>query len=194
MCAWKECDWDPVVYVCLYIKFAIVFNRCHMRWPTKYLIRRWLRLYSCSPRVCLSFLQLWHCCSVTKSCLTLRPHGLQHARLPWPSPSPGVCSISCPLSWWCYPTHLILCHFLLLLPSIFPSVRVLSNELVLCIRWPKYWRFSFSISASNEYSGLISFKMDWFSLLAVQGTLKSLLQHHSSKASVLQHSVFFMVH
>ena len=104
MCAWKECDWDPVVYVCLYIKFAIVFNRCHMRWPTKYLIRRWLRLYSCSPRVCLSFLQLWHCCSVTKSCLTLRPHGLQHARLPWPSPSHGVCPNSCPLSRWCYHT------------------------------------------------------------------------------------------
>ena len=104
MCAWKECDWDPVVYVCLYIKFAIVFNRCHMRWPTKYLIRRWLRLYSCSPRVCLSFLQLWHCCSVTRSCLTLRPHGLQHARLPWPSPSHGVCPNSCPLSRWCYHT------------------------------------------------------------------------------------------
>ena len=86
------------------------------------------------------------------------------------------------------------CHFLLLLPSIFPSIRVLSNELVLCIRWLKYWSFSFSISASNKYSGLISFRMDWFSLLAVQGTIKSFLQHHSSKASVLQHSAFFMVH
>ena len=78
--------------------------------------------------------------------------------------------------------HLILCHPLLLLPSIFPSIRVFSNESVLCIRWPKYWTFSFSISPSNEYSGLISFKMDWVDLLAVQGTLKSLLQHHSSKA------------
>ena len=81
--------------------------------------------------------------------------------------------------------HLILCHPLLLLPSIFPSIRVFSNESVLCIRWPKYWSFSFSISLSNEYSGLISFRMDWLDLLAVQGTLKSLLQHHSSEASIL---------
>ena len=87
--------------------------------------------------------------------------------------------------------HLILCHPLLL-PSIFPSIRVFSNELALHIRWPEYWRFSFSISPSNVYSGLISFRMDWLDLLAVQGTLKSLLQHHSSKASILQHSVFFM--
>ena len=89
--------------------------------------------------------------------------------------------------------HLILCHLLLLLPSIFPRIRVLSNESVLCIRWPKYWSFSFSIIPSNEYSGLISFRMDWFDLLSVQGTLKSLLQHHSSKASILWCSAFFMV-
>ena len=89
--------------------------------------------------------------------------------------------------------HLILCHPLLLLPSIFPSIRVFSNELVLYIRWPKYWSFRFSISPSNDYSGLISFRIDWFDPLAVQGTLKSLLQHHSSKASILQHSVFFRV-
>ena len=89
--------------------------------------------------------------------------------------------------------HLILCHPLLLLPSIFPSIRVFSKESVLCIRWPKYWSFSFSISSSNEYSGLISFRIDWFVLLVVQGTLKSLLQYHSSKASILQHSVFFIV-
>ena len=82
---------------------------------------------------------------------------------------------------------------LLLLPSIFPSIRVFSNESVLRIRWPKYWSFSFSISPSNEYSGLISFRMDWLDLLAVQGTLKSLLQHHSSKASILRHSAFFIV-
>ena len=88
--------------------------------------------------------------------------------------------------------HLILCCPLLL-PSIFPSIRVFSNESVLCIRWPKYWSFSFSISPSNECSGLISFRMDWLDLLAVQGTLKSLLQHHSSKASILQHSAFFIV-
>ena len=91
------------------------------------------------------------------------------------------------------PNHLILCHPLLLLPSIFPNIRVFSNESVLCIRWPKYCGFSFSISPSNEYSGLISFRMDWLDLLAVQGTLKSLLQHCSSKASILWHSAFFIV-
>ena len=89
--------------------------------------------------------------------------------------------------------HLILCHPLLILPSIFPSIRVLSNESVLCMRWPEYCSFSFSISPSNEYSGLISFRMDWFYLLAVPGTLQSLLQHHSSKASILWCSVFFTV-
>ena len=89
--------------------------------------------------------------------------------------------------------HLVLCRSLLLLPSIFPSIRVFSNESALCIRWRKYWRFSFSISPSNDYSGLISFRINWFDLLAVQGTLKSLLQHHSSKASILPHSASFMV-
>ena len=89
--------------------------------------------------------------------------------------------------------HFILCHPLLLLPSIFPSIRVISNESVLCIRWPKYWSFSFNISPSNEHSELISFRMNWLDLLAVQGTLKSLLQHHSSKAPVLQCSAFFTV-
>ena len=89
--------------------------------------------------------------------------------------------------------HLIFCHPLLLLPSIFPSIRVFSNESSLCNRWPKYWSFSFSVSPSNEYSGLISFRIDWFDLLAVQRTLKSILQHHSSKASILRHSAFFMV-
>ena len=89
--------------------------------------------------------------------------------------------------------HLILCHPLLLLPSIFPSIRVFCNELVLRIRWPRYWNFSFSASPSNEYSGLISFRMDWLDLLAVQGTLKNLLQHHSSKASILRWSAFCIV-
>ena len=89
--------------------------------------------------------------------------------------------------------HLILCCPLLLLPSIFPSIRVFSNESILCIRWPKYWSFSFSISPTNEYSGLISFRMDWLDLLAFQETLKSLLQHHSSKASILQSSALFIV-
>ena len=89
--------------------------------------------------------------------------------------------------------HLILCRPLLLLPSIFPSIRVFSNESVLHIRWPKYWIFSFSMSPSSEYSGLISFRMDWLDLLAVQGTFESLLQHHSSKASILWHSAFFII-
>ena len=89
--------------------------------------------------------------------------------------------------------QLILCHSLLPLPSIFPSIRVFSNESALCIRWPKYWSFSFNISPSNEHPGLISFRMDWLDRLAVQGILKSLLQHHSSKASILQHSAFFIV-
>ena len=89
--------------------------------------------------------------------------------------------------------RLILCHPLLLLPSIFPSIRVFSNESALHIRWPKYWSFSFNISSSNEHPGLISFRMDWLDLIAVQGTLKSLLQHHSSKASIIWHSAFFII-
>ena len=89
--------------------------------------------------------------------------------------------------------HLILCHLLLLPPSVFPSIRVFSKESALCIRWPKYWSFSFNISPSNEHPEMISFRMDWLDLLAVQGTLKSLLQHHSSKASILQHSPFCIV-
>ena len=112
------------------------------------------------------------------------------AMLPCPSPTPRACSNSCSLSRWC---HLIFCCPLLLLPSIFPRIRVFSNESVLCIRWPKYWRFSFSISPSRDYSGLISFRMDWLDLFVVQGTLKSLLQHHSSKASILRGSAFFIV-
>ena len=125
---------------------------------------------------------------------SLQPHGLKHARPPYLSSTTGVYPNSCPLSQWCHPSnHLILCHPLLLLPSMFPSIRVFSNESVLHIRWPKCWSFSFSICPSNEYSGLISFRMDWLDLLAVQGTLKSLLQLHSSKASILRRSAFFMV-
>ena len=130
------------------------------------------------------------CCSVTQLCPTLQPYGLQHTRLPRPTLSPGVCSNSCPLSLH---NHLLLYCPLLLLPSIFPSITVFSSDSAFHIRWPKYWSFSFSISASNEYSGLISFKIDWFDLLAVQGALKSRLQHHSSKASMLWCSAFFMV-
>ena len=137
---------------------------------------------------------------------SLWPYEPQHTRPPCPSPTPGVHPNPCPSSRWCHPTissclPLLLlpsifpsiCLPLLLLPSIFPSIRVFSNESVLRIRWPKYWSFSFNISTSNEHSGLISFRMDWLYLLAVQGTLKSLLQHHSSKASILQHLAFFIV-
>ena len=139
--------------------------------------------------MCISSVQ-FSCSVISRS---LRPHGLQHARLPCPSPTP-ICSNSCPSSRWCHPSnHLILCHPLLLLPLIIPSIRDFSNESVLHIRWPKYWSFSFSISPSNEYSGLISFRMDWLDLLAGQGIFKSLLQHHSSKTSILWHSAFFTV-
>ena len=124
---------------------------------------------------------------------SLQPHGLQHARLP--CLFHYLLSLFKPLSIELVmpSNHLILCHPLLLLPSMFPSIRVFSNETVLRIRRPKHWSFSFNISPSNELSGLISFRMDWLDLLAVQGTLKSLLQHHDSKASVLQRSAFFMV-
>ena len=122
---------------------------------------------------------------------TLQLHGLQHARLPCPSLSPGVRFMFIELVM--LSNHLILCHPLLLLPSIFPSIRVFSSESALRLRWPKYWSFGFSISPSHDYSGLITFRIDWFDLLAVQGTLKSLFQYHSSKASTLWHSAFFMV-
>ena len=121
---------------------------------------------------------------------SLWPHGLQHARLSCPSPTPGACSNS--IEFVMPSSHLILCRPLLL-PSILPSIRVFSNELAVCIRWPKYWSFSFRISSSSEYPGLISLRIEWFYLLAAQGTLKSLLQHHSSKASVLWWSAFFVV-
>ena len=122
---------------------------------------------------------------------SLRPHELQHTRLPCPSLSHGVCSNSYPLNWWC---HVITSSSAAPspLPSIFLSISVSSKESALCIRCQNYWSFSFSISTSNEYSGLISFRIDRFYLLAVQGALKSLLQHHSSKASILWYLDFPM--
>ena len=129
----------------------------------------------------------------SQSCPTLGSHGLQHTKLPCPSPSPGVCPNSCPLGWWCHPTISSSVVPFSSQPSILPSIRVFSNESVLHIRWPKYWNFSFSISPSNEYSWLISLRIDWFDLLAVQGTLKNLLQHRSSNASLLQCSAFCVV-
>ena len=124
---------------------------------------------------------------------SLQPHGLQHTRLPCPLPTPGSLLKLMPIKSVMPPNHLILCRPLILPPSIFPSIRAFSNESVLHIRWPKYWSFSFSISPSNEYSGLISFRIDWLDLLAVQEILKSFLQHHSSKASTLRRSAFFTV-
>ena len=121
---------------------------------------------------------------------SLQPHGLQHARPPYPSPTSGVYSNSCPSNRWRHPTISSSVVPFFLPPSIFPSIRVFFNESALRIRWPKYWNFSFSISPSNDYSGLISLRID---LLVVQGALKSLLQHHSSKASILQCSAFFIV-
>ena len=124
---------------------------------------------------------------------SFRPHGLQHSRLPLSITNsqslPRLMSIELVMP----SNHLIFCHPLLLPPSIFPRIRVFSNESVLHIRWTKYWSFSFNISPSSEHPGLISFRMDWLDRLAVQGNLKSLLQHHSSKASILQHFASFIV-
>ena len=129
--------------------------------------------------------------SATQLCRTLWPHGLQHARRPCASSTPRDYSNSCSLSQWCHqPSHPLSSPS----PAFnLSSIKVFSNESVLHIRWPKYWSFSFSISPSNEHWGLMSFRMDWLDLLVVQGTLRSLLQHHNSKASILQHSAFFIV-
>ena len=124
---------------------------------------------------------------------SLRPHGLEYTRPPCPSPMFRSLLKLMSIESVMPSNHLILFRPLLLLPSVFPSIRIFSNESALCIRWPKYWSFSFNISPSNEHPGLICFGMDWLDLLAVQGTLKNLLQHHSSKASVLQCSTFFIV-
>ena len=140
----------------------------------------------------LHFLNIWSCCccSVTQSCPPLRPTALQTS-LSF-TISRSLLKLM-PIESVMPSNYLILCGPLLLPTSIFPSIRVFSNESVPLIRWPKYWSFSFNISPSNEYSGLISFRSDWFDLLAVQGTLKSLIQHHSSKASVRQCSTFSVV-
>ena len=122
---------------------------------------------------------------------SLQPHELQHTRHPCLSPSPGVHSNSCASSQWCHSA--ISSSVVSFSSCIPPSIRIFSNESTLHMRWPKYWSFSFSISPSNEHPGLVFFRMDWLDLLAVQGTLKSHLQHHSSKASILWHSAFFTV-
>ena len=124
---------------------------------------------------------------------SLRPRKPQHARPPCTSPTPGVYPNPCPLSRWCHPAISSSVGPFSSYPQIPPSNRVFSNESALRMKWPKYWSFSFSISPSSEHPGLISFRMDWLDLLGVQGTLKSFLQHHSSKASILWHSAFFIV-
>ena len=147
--------------------------------------------------ICLLLLILFKLASVqfSRSVMSdsLQPHGLQHTRLPCPSPTPRDYSNSCPLCWWCHPTISSSVIPFSSCPQPFPASESFQRKRLtaLRIRWPKYWSFSFSISPSNENSGLISFRMDWLDLLAVQGTLKSLLQHHSLKASILWGSAFF---
>ena len=148
---------------------------------------------SCFSFCCFFFCYVVQFSSVAQSCLTLWPHGPQHARPPCLSPTPGVYPKLMSTESVMPFNHLILCHPLLFLPSMFPSIRIFANESALRIRWPKNWSFTFNISPSNEHPGLISFRMDWLNLLAVQGTLKSLLQHRSSKASILWCSAFFLV-
>ena len=146
---------------------------------------------SCSKLLIIQFSSVHFSHSVVSN--SLQPHGLQHARPPCPSPTPRVHSNSCPSSRWCHPAISSSVIPFSSRPPIPPSIRIFSNESTLRIRWPKYWSFSLNISPSNEHSGLISFRMDWLDLLAVQGTLKSLFQHHSSKASILRCSAFFRV-
>ena len=160
----------------------IIFNRNNPKYGENILTK------SCCCMVIYQSVSQLSCSVMSNS---LWSHEPQHSRPPCPSPTLRLYPDSCPLSRVMQSSHLTLCHPLLLLPSIFPNIRVFSNESVLCIRWPKYWNFSFKISPSNEHPGLISFRMDWLDLLAVQGTFKSLLQHHSSKASILQCSAFF---
>ena len=178
--------------------FIIAVSSCHIEPLLKNNILCLLQIFKSNlsddtiPSL-LSFYCHFHCCSVAQP--------VQLFKTPWTAASQASQSITnsqillklmSTMSVMPF-NHFILCCPLLCLPSIFPSIRVFSSESVLHIRWPKYWSFSFSISPSNEYLGLISFRIDWFDLLEVQGTLKSLLQHHSSKASILQHSAFFIV-
>ena len=165
--------------LCLYLYYMFPYGEMHVIKTCKYMYL-YISIY-------------WIYVQFSRSVVSdsLRPHGLQYTRLPCLSPTLEFAQTHVhQFGDAIQPSHL--CHPLLLLPSIFPSIRVFSNESVLCIRWPKYCSFSFSISPSNEHSGLISFRIDWFDLLAVQGTLKSLLQHNS-KASVLWCSASFMV-
>ena len=147
-------------------------------------------IFLCFTIIFYCFSSVQFSCSVMSDFLW--PHEPQHAGPLCPSPTPGLHPNPCPISRWCHPT--ILSSVIPFSPCPqSPSIRVFSNQSDLCIRWPKYWSFSFNISSTNEHPGLITFRMDWLDLLAVQGTLKSLLQHHSSKASILRHSACFIV-
>ena len=185
---------------CIFIHFNVFLKILFLFWCSVLVSSQWLDIF-------LLYFYHWflvwfirgqrtHYQSVQFSCSvgsdSLRPHGLQHTRLPCPSLTPWACSNSVPLSQWCHP---IISSSVIPFSSCLQSFPVSGSfpMSVLCIRWPKYWSFSFSISPSNEYSGLISFNIDLFDLPAVQGTLKSLFKHHSSKASILQCSAFFMI-
>ena len=174
------------------LKLLLYKRQYQENWKTRHRLRENILpktqlIKSCYPQYTVQF------SSVAQLCLTLCDPKPQHARPPRPSPTPGVYPNLCPLSRWCHPTISSSVIPFSSPPSIFPSIRVFSNESALRIRRPKYWSFSFNISPSNEHPGLISFRMDWLDLLAVQGTLKSLLQRHSSKASILWCSAFFIV-
>jgi len=196
-----------VIYSLLHLSFTWAAHEHHFQW--EYGLA--LKVQSCSPSITsnsilncsfklfiskfvflflgCTMLFLFSCPVMSSS---LWPHGLQHARPPCPSPSPRIFPCSCSLYQWCHPAISSSDALFSFCPQIFPSIRVFSNESAAHIRWWKYWSFSFSISPSNEYSGFISFKIDWF-YLAVQRTFRSLLQHHSLKASILWCSTFFMV-
>ena len=178
------------LHLCFQLSRIRIFSNesvLHPRWPKNCSL-----YFSISPSNEYSRFISFQCSSVQFSLSVvsyfLRPHESLHARPPCPSPSPGVYSNSRPSSQWCHPA-ISSCYPLFLLPPIPPNIRVFANESTLCMRWPKYWSFSFSIIPSKEYPGLISFRMDWLDLLAVQGTLKSLLQHHSSKVSILTSNI-----
>ena len=145
--------------------------------------------------ICFSLIKAFSSVQLSHSVVSdsLRPHELQHTRPPCPAPTARVHPNPHPSSQWLPSSHLILCRPFFLQSPIPPSIRVFANESTICMKWPKYWSFSFSIIPSKEHPGLVSFRIDWLDFLAVQGTLKSLLQHHSSKASILQCSVFFTV-
>ena len=170
----------------------VIYERALCVWYVQKFSHLWVNLIHDGIWAFISSVQFSH--SVVSD--SLRPHEQQHTRPPCPLPTSKVHLNPCTLSRWCPPTISSYRPLLLILsfsPSIFPSIRVFSNESALCIRWPKYCSFSFNISPSNEHPRLISFKMDWLDLLAVQGICKSLLQHHSSKASILPLSAYFIV-